>query len=153
MSEAQTTEHDVAVAEAQAAAAVAVAEAQADAAVEIAEAEAEATEAVVTTVASYEERLNECQQQMHSLHTSLEQEKEWRDSALNALQTQQAEMAASLSLIQSALETEPATPVNQPEAVPEEVTTPEKTDQPSADDKPAAEPEPVKERRRAHRWI
>jgi hypothetical protein len=101
------------------------------------------------TVASYEEGLNECRAQISGLQTSLAEEREWRNSALNALQERQVEMAENLSLIQSLLETEPENPENpQPEE--------KEADHPVAevaDDKPAAEPEPVKERRRAHRWI
>lgn len=141
MSEAQTNEHDVAIAEAavdateaQAEAAVAIAETQAEAAVEAAEVHAEAAE--------------EWRTQIDDLRTSHEAERHRQDSALNALQTELAEVRALLLSIQSPQETPQENPEN-PENAPSEAVLPE-----AAEEVAEAAEEPAKpERKRAHRWI
>lgn len=134
---AETNEHDAAIAETQAAAAVEIAEAQAEAVAAVAESEA-----------------TEWRSHLNNLQTSLEGERRATETVLNALQTEHATMAAQLAEIQDQMA---LLILSQPAPEPEPPTNPEPS--PAAADLPEVEqtPEPEEpkppERKRAHRWI
>jgi hypothetical protein len=100
-----------------------------------------AEQEAAATVASYEERLAECQDTGTQLRNDLA-------SGLSALRSETAALRETLSLIQTRLEPSPEPNPPNPAAAPasEPVPPPEET-------APASEPEPVKPRRKAHHWI
>jgi chromosome segregation ATPase len=140
--EAPSNEHDVAIAEAEAAAVAAVAEtartaaeAQADAAVDVAEAQA----------SDLGGELAQCRAELQTVIRS--QEESSRE--VMSLRAEMAAMHERISSMQSKPETEPEPEPNpNPEQSGEVVEVVEEP--PAAEE--AKEPEPV-ERKRAHRWI
>lgn len=134
MSDTPSNEHDVAIAEVAADAAVEIAEAQAEAATEIAETQAEVAR-------DLEAELSACQTSLQTM-----------DQRLSALQhdhermaAEHAQMLSQLSSIQSQPEPPPEPPPNpEPEPVAEVEV--------EAEPEPAEEPKPP-ERKRMHRWM
>lgn len=95
---------------------------------------ANVTEAASVEIASYEERLNQCQEQIESLNSQAQAHQGAMAAQLEAMRTE-------FSSILKRLEPPPEPSPESPPSTPSEATKPEA----------AAEPEAP--RRKAHRWI
>jgi hypothetical protein len=101
--------------------------------------------AAAERIASFEERLDQCQANVGGLADRLEGLALQTDNSSNEMRTQ-------LSQILTRLETPPEPALTSPPISPDDVT-PQTPESPAEDHQAQSQPEPEEPRRKAHRWI